>query len=211
MKTGFTFAVLALLPLVVVGGSAPAGAQTAGKDRAAFGGLGANKEPINIDADRLDVFDKESRAVFAGNVVAVQGDTTMKCTTLTVFYEQNRQGGGATARPAASTQAAGDNAIKKIDCKGPVTIVSKTQVATGDNATFDRVANRVFLLGNVALTDGPNVTRGERIVYDLNSGVANVETAPGGRVKALFVPGSGSEAAAAGDGGKAKPQRPATN
>jgi lipopolysaccharide export system protein LptA len=213
MSTGFTFTVLALLALAVVGGSAPAGAQTAGKDRAAFGGLGANKEPINIDADRLDVFDKESRAVFAGNVVAVQGDTTMKCTTLTVFYEQNRERGGTAARPAASTtQGAGDNAIKKIDCKGPVTIVSKTQVATGDNATFDRVANRVFLLGNVALTDGPNVTRGERIVYDLNSGVANVETGPGGRVKALFVPGSGSEtAAAAGEGGKPKPQRPATN
>jgi lipopolysaccharide export system protein LptA len=203
---------LVALALALLGASAPAGAQTApGRDRA-FGGLGTNKEPINIDADRLDVFDKESRAVFAGNVVAVQGDTTMKCTTLTVFYEQNRQGGGPTARPAASTQAAGDNAIKKIDCKGPVTIVSKTQVATGDNATFDRVANRVFLLGNVALTDGPNVTRGERIVYDLNSGVANVETAPGGRVKALFVPGSGSEAAGgAADGGKTKPQRPATN
>jgi len=209
MSTGFTFTVLALLTLAAVG-SAPAGAQTAGKDRAAFGGLGANKEPINIDADRLDVFDKESRAVFAGNVVAVQGDTTMKCTTLTVFYEQNRQGAAGGAKPASGTQGANDNAIKKIDCKGPVTIVSKSQVATGDNATFDRVANRVFLIGNVALTDGPNVTRGERIVYDLNSGVANVETAPGGRVKALFVPGSASEAAAGGEA-KAKPQRPATN
>jgi lipopolysaccharide export system protein LptA len=201
---------LVALALALLGASAPAGAQTApGRDRA-FGGLGTNKEPINIDADRLDVFDKESRAVFAGNVVAVQGDTTMKCTTLTVFYEQNRQGAAGGAKPASGTQGANDNAIKKIDCKGPVTIVSKSQVATGDNATFDRVANRVFLIGNVALTDGPNVTRGERIVYDLNSGVANVETAPGGRVKALFVPGSASEAAAGGEA-KAKPQRPATN
>ncbi len=65
----------------------------------AFGGLGTNKEPIKIDADRLDVFDKESRAVFAGNVVAVQGESTMKCTTLTVFYEQARN--QAAAKPAA--------------------------------------------------------------------------------------------------------------
>jgi lipopolysaccharide export system protein LptA len=212
MRTGLPFTLLALA-LALVGWTAPAGAQPAPGRERAFGGLSANKEPINIDADRLDVFDKESRAVFAGNVVAVQGDTTMKCTTLTVFYEQNRQRTAGGARPVAAPQGGGDNAIKKIDCKGPVTIVSKTQVATGDNATFDRVANRVFLLGNVALTDGPNVTRGERIVYDLNSGVANVETAPGGRVKALFVPGSNPEAAAtagAGDG-KAKPQRPATN
>ena len=217
MRTGLPFVLLALA-LGVAGWTASAGAQTAPARDRAFGGLGANKDPINIDADRLDVFDKESRAVFAGNVVAVQGDTTMKCTTLTVFYEQSRQGGAMAAapKPASAAKGDGDNAIKKIDCKGPVTIVSKTQVATGDNATFDRVANRVFLLGNVALTDGPNVTRGERIVYDLNSGVANVETAPGGRVKALFVPGSNPEAAAAAAGGagdgKAKPQqRPATN
>jgi lipopolysaccharide export system protein LptA len=176
--------------------AAPALAQTGTKDRAAgFGTLGSNKEPIKIDADRLDVFDRDSRAVFEGNVVAVQGDSTMKCSTLTVHYEPRKDASGQTA-PTATAQggAPGDSAIRKIDCKGPVTIVSKTQVATGDNATFDRVGNKVLLLGNVALTDGPNVTRGERIVYNLNTGIANVETAPGGRVKALFVPGSGSEA-----------------
>ena len=170
----------------------------------------SNKEPIKIDADRLDVFDKESRAVFAGNVVAVQGDSTMKCTTLTVLYEQRRRTGAAGRPPPAAPagRAPSDNAIRKIDCKGPVTIVSKTQVATGDNATFDRVANKVLLIGNVTLSDGPNVTRGERIVYDLNTGIANVETAPGGRVKALFVPGSNPDAAAGGQAGRAaaKPQ-----
>jgi lipopolysaccharide export system protein LptA len=184
--------------------SAPALAQTGGKDRAGgFGALGSNKDPIKIDADRLDVFDRDSRAVFEGNVVAVQGDSTMKCTTLTVHYEARKGADGKAAAPAAAAGAApNDSAIRKIDCKGPVTIVSKTQVATGDNATFDRVGNKVLLLGNVALSDGPNVTRGEKIVYDLNTGIANVETAPGGRVKALFVPGAGGDAKPEG---KAKP------
>jgi lipopolysaccharide export system protein LptA len=156
----------------------------------ALGNLGAsNKEPIKIDADRLDVFDKEQRAVFTGNVVAVQGESTIRCAELTVLYEQQRSPGRAA--PAAPAQ--GDGAIRRIDCKGPVTIVSRTQTATGDNAVFDRTANRILLTGNVALSDGPNVTTGERIVYDLNSGVANVETNPGGRVRALFVPGSNPE------------------
>ncbi len=186
------FAAAAIAALLV---AAPALAQTGAKDRAAgFGALGSNKEPIKIDADRLDVFDRDSRAVFEGNVVAVQGDSTMKCTSLTVHYEPRKGADGKPAPAAATTGGApGHSAIKKIDCKGPVTIVSKTQVATGDNATFDRVGNKVLLLGNVALTDGPNVTRGERIVYDLNTGIANVETAPGGRVRALFVPGSNPE------------------
>lgn len=177
------------------------------KDRAsAFGELGTNKEPIKIDADRLDVFDKEGRAVFAGNVVAVQGDSTMRCSALTVLYEQGRgaaaagatTGAAPAAEPAkaaargANPLAGGDNAIRKINCKGPVTIVSKTQVATGDNAEFDRAANKVVLVGNAALSDGPNVTRGERVAYDINTGIANVV---GGRVRALIVPGSQSKTA----------------
>ena len=160
-----------------------------------LGGLGGgnSKEPIKIDADRLDVFDKEGKAIFKGNVVAVQGETTMRCTTLTVFYErqssQAAQGsGGQKAQPAAAGSP--NDAVKQIDCAGPVTVVSKDQVATSDNATFDRAAKKVVLTGNAALSQCQNVTRGERIVYDLTTGVANVETAPGGRVKALFVPGS---------------------
>ena len=180
----------------------------------ALGNLGANnKEPIKIDADRLDVFDKEQRAVFTGSVVAVQGESTIKCAELTVLYEQQR--GQGRAAPAASGQQ-GEGAIRRIDCKGPVTIVSRTQTATGDNAVFDRVANRILLTGNVALSDGPNVTTGERIVYDLDSGVANIETKPGGRVRALFVPGASSDPAAGGSRTPASPPQgsrraPATN
>jgi len=203
-------AVLLVAPLWIQAASAQVGA----KERAVgFGNFGASKEPIKIDADRLDVFDKEGRAVFSGNVVAVQGDSTMNCTLMTVLYEQRRQGGEQQAA-APGPQGADDSSIKKIDCKGPVTIVSKTQVATGENATFDRVANKIFLTGNAALSDGPNVTRGERVVYDLNTGVANVETKPGGRVRALFVPGSGGPAPTGAGGaasGKAAPQKPATN
>ena len=63
----------------------------------ALGGLGGDsKEPIKIDADKLDVVDKENKAVFSGNVVAVQGETTVRCTVMTVLYE-GRGGPGGTA------------------------------------------------------------------------------------------------------------------
>ena len=182
----------------------------ASKERAVgFGNFGSSKEPIKIDANKLDVFDKEGRAVFSGDVVAVQGESTMKCTVMTVFYEQRDQDSGQAAPAASSTD---DSAIKKIDCKGPVTIVSRTQVATGDNATFDRGSNKIMLTGNATLSDGPNVTKGERVLYDINTGVANIETTPGGRVRALFVPGQGGPAPTGAGGAKPKPQqRPATN
>lgn len=208
-----TGAIILTAPLWALAASAQAT-----KERAVgFGNFGSSKEPIKIDADRLDVFDKEGRAVFAGNVVAVQGESTMNCSLMTVMYEQKRGEGQQASAPGP--QGADDSAIKQIDCKGPVTIVSKTQVATGNNATFDRVANKILLVGDATLSDGPNVTKGERVVYDLNSGVANIETKPGGRVRALFVPGQGNPVPSGAGGqnlpqNQAKPkpqQKPATN
>jgi lipopolysaccharide export system protein LptA len=193
-----------VLALLLPAATSAAWAQASKERAVGFGNFGSSKEPIKIDANKLDVFDKEGRAVFSGDVVAVQGESTMKCTAMTVFYEQqNREGG---AQPAAATgQGPSESAIKKIECKGPVTIVSKTQVATGDNATFDRGANRILLTGNAALSDGPNVTRGERVVYDINTGVASIDTKPGGRVRALFVPGNGAPAPTGA--GNAKPKQ----
>ncbi len=136
-----------VLALLLPAAASAAWAQASKERAVGFGNFGSSKEPIKIDANKLDVFDKEGRAVFTGDVVAVQGESTMKCTIMTVFYEQRDQNGGQ-ATPAA--QGADDSAIKKIDCKGPVTIVSRTQTATGDNAVFDRTANRILLTGNVA-------------------------------------------------------------
>jgi lipopolysaccharide export system protein LptA len=174
------------------------GGNSGGGTAGGFGNLGSSKEPISIDADRLDVFDKEGRAVFTGNVVAVQGDTNMRCTEMNVFYEQKREQKPEQTAAAGGGAAAGgltqDSAIKKILCKGPVVIKTKTQTATGDKAEFDRVANKVLLTGNATLADGPNVVHGPRVAYDLTTQVARVEGGgAGGRVRTLIVPGSDKE------------------
>ena len=181
-----------------------------------FGGMGGDsKEPIKIDADKLDVLDKDNKAIFSGNVVAVQGETTVRCSTMTVFYEGRGQNGAgkrttpapAPAPAAGAAPSSNDGAIKRIECAGPVTVVSKTQAATSDNAVFDRANNKVIMTGNVALNDGPNITRGERLVYDTQTGIANVDTKPGGRVQGFFVPNS-AEAGKEKPGAAAKPATP---
>ncbi|MFD2248707.1 lipopolysaccharide export system protein LptA [Pseudochelatococcus lubricantis] len=161
-----------------------------------LGGLGSGKDPIKIDADRLDIFDKEKRATFTGNVVAVQGETTMRCSSLNVFYEQSATGNAAGAAPAPASGGpggpGGNNNIRKLDCEGPVTVVSKDQTATGQHAVFDRDSNTVVLTGKVALSQGKNVQQCDRIVYNLDTSIANCVAKPGGRVQGVFVPGSGN-------------------
>ena len=53
--------------------------------------------------------------------------------------------------------------------------------------------NTVTLTGNVVMTQGQNVLRGERLMVDLTSGVSRVESGKNGqgRVQGLFLPGSG--------------------
>jgi lipopolysaccharide export system protein LptA len=170
--------------LAGTGAQAMAQAQPAG-DGTAFSGLGSDsRDPIRIDADRLDVFDRENRAVYAGNVVAVQGDTTLRCSVLTILFER----GEGEAAPSGE----GDT-IRGIECDGPVTILSRDQVATCDKAVYDRQNGQMIMTGNVALSQGPNVTRGERLVYDIDGGVANIEAGASQRVRGLFVPGGAQQ------------------
>ncbi len=167
----------------------PALAQAA--TEGAFSGLGSeSRDPIRIDADRLDVFDRENRAVYAGNVVAVQGDTTLRCSELTIYFERESGEAGTTGAAAASDE--GDS-INRIECAGPVTILSQDQVATGDRAVYDRQVGQMVMTGNVALSQGQNVTRGERLIYDIDQGVANIEAGESQRVRGLFVPGGAQQ------------------
>ena len=74
-------------------------------------------------------------------------------------------------------------------------MVSKTQVATGDNATYDKAENRVQLIGHVTLSDGQNVTKGDKLTYDLKTSQATIDTggSKSGRVHGQFVPAGGAD------------------
>jgi lipopolysaccharide export system protein LptA len=159
-----------------------------------------SKEPVSIDADKLVYYDKERKAVYSGKVVVIQGDTKMTCSIMTVFLDR-APAAGANA-PAAATSAptpAGDkpsanSGIKHMDATGPVTVISKTQVATGDNATYDKLQDRVQLIGHVTLSDGQNTTKGDKLTYDLKTGQATIDTgSTTGRVHGQFVPNGGAD------------------
>lgn len=149
---------------------------------------GNSRAPIAIDAEKLEYIDQEQKFVYSGNVVARQGDATLKAARVTVFLERD-----ANAKPGAAKPAEGGNMndqIKRIEAHGGVTVTSKDQVGTGDWGYFDKPNNKVFLIGHPVLTQGPNVVKGApdgKLEYDLTSGRANIA---GGRVQSIFTPGS---------------------
>ena len=177
---------------------ASADAQTApqGPPNALQGFSQNRDQPVHIEAATLEVRDKERVAIFSGDVKVRQGDTGLRCKSLVVFYERGDDGGaiGDTLQ-AASPGPRGQQKIKRLEARGGVVVTQKEQTATGETGVFDMKANTVTLTGHVAMTQGQNVLRGDRLVVDLTSGVSRVESGKNGqsRVQGLFQPGSGGD------------------
>ena len=135
---------------------------------------------MSIEADKLVYFDKEQKAIYTGNVVVIQGDSKMTCSAMTIYMEKAAAPGDAPppARDAADEpgRRGSSSHVKHLDAAGPVTVISKTQVATGDSGAYDKAQNKVWLIGNVTLSDGGNVTKGDKLTYDLTTGQATVDT-----------------------------------
>lgn len=172
-----TLAMLLMLALLTGGVSAQGMAQVTS-------GLRTNPDaPIEIEADQLDIFDKEKIAVFKGSVRAKQGDTIVNSARLTVHYSG---GGVGTAQ-----------SITRLEADGGVRISQKDQNAKGDRAYVDMVREVITLSGNVVLTQGKNVLRGSKLTVNMKSGAAQMLSAAKtgnangkgkGRVQGLFIP-----------------------
>lgn len=209
-------AVCAVVALLGLGfGAADAQAQPAASGPSnALQGFSQNRDkPIQIDAARLEVRDKDKVATFFGDAKAavkvIQGDTTLRSKTLVVHYDQDNTKGGAkgNAKGGASAKAAipgpgGSSQIRRLVANGGVVVTQKDQTVTGERGVFDMKSNTITMSGGVVLTQGDNVLRGERLVVDMSTGVSRVE---GGRVQGMFKSGGsggGGQPSQSGKGGK---------
>ncbi|BCJ92079.1 organic solvent tolerance protein OstA [Terrihabitans soli] len=172
---------LSLLAALLV--SAPVLAQE-GVTSAFEGFSGRGEQPVNIEADRLDVQELEQTATFAGNVVVVQGASKLRANKLTIFYEK---GGGDEQAQKAAPQ--GDvvtgRQIKRLEADGNVIVTSGEQKATGNRGVFNMASNTAQLIGDVVVTQGPNILKGDVLHVDLTTQTSRVES-KSGRVQGTF-------------------------
>jgi lipopolysaccharide export system protein LptA len=194
-----------------------------------FGGLSkSSKDPIDIESDVLVVHDSQKYATFKGNVKAVQGTTTLRARELDVHYtgggdklltgqdqNQDKKEGGeqaaveakpADAKDGKDASADSGTQITQIEAKGDVIITSENdQTTSSEWAIYDVPSQQVTVGGNVVLTQGKNVLKGDRLVIDLKTGESRFENPgntaiAGGRIRALFMPkDEGADTAKSGE------------
>lgn len=171
---------LVILLSVLVGtlSVGPAKAQSFG---GAFEGMANSDEPIQIEADRLEVIDGQGVAMFDGNVSVVQGTTILKTRKLKVWYDRETQADNP-----------GGN-VRKIEATGKVAVRSGDQQASADSAVVDMRGQVATLSGNVTVSQGPNILTGCNLRINMATNAANLTpcasaSQSSGRVKMLFTP-----------------------
>jgi len=171
-----------LITLAVIAGFGWTGASQAQQ-------LGTKRDrlqPIEIEADNLEIQQDKQVAIFAGNVMAVQGTLRLHAQTLRVHYLTGKNRGKE------------GQSIAKIDAIGQVFFSSERETAQGDEGVYDVTAGIITLTGDVVLMRGESVIRGRKIVLNLETGLSTVESGEdgavgGGRVRGLFVPAQGKD------------------
>ena len=158
------FPILALLPLFAV---APAMGQS---------GISRHNSnaPVDVGADRIEVQDRNNRAIFSGNVVARQGNLQLSSARLTVVY---------------ANQAGSGTDIQRLEASGGVTLRSPSESARSQYAIYDLDRRIVTMIGGVVLNQGGNRVQGGRLVLDLDTNRAVMDggtPSSGGRVTGRF-------------------------
>ncbi|MGQ5701540.1 LptA/OstA family protein [Sandaracinobacteroides sp. A072] len=164
--------VLAALP-VAAAPIAPLVAQ--GITTSALRGLDS-KAPIDVDADRIDVLDKENQAIFTGNVRVRQGTLSLEANRIRVAY----------TRPAS-----GDPVIQRLDADGKVRLATPSERATARFGIYDVDQRVLTLIGSVELSQGTTRVTGNRLTIDLSTGRSTMDGRtstgqPGSRVTGRF-------------------------
>lgn len=144
-------------------------------------------KPIEITADTLEVLQENQKAIFSGNVLAKQGNVSLRSSKMTVFYRQSDQAEGQMG------------AVSRIDVDGNVMMATPEESAKAQKGIYNVDEERILLKQDVVLTRGENVLKGEQLDYNLKTGKSLLTggvsgkdngsgSKTGGRVKGIFLP-----------------------
>jgi lipopolysaccharide export system protein LptA len=113
------------------------------------GGAGFNKQdPIYITSDRMEADRQKNVLVYIGQVVAIQGDMTLRSDKLTTYFDPDL------------------NQIKQAIAEGKqVRMTQGERTAIGTRAVFDGVAQTITLTGNPVVRQANSEISGSKITY----------------------------------------------
>lgn len=122
-----------------------------------FGGHNS-RAPVDFDAGRLEVRDRENRVILSGSVIVSQAGLTVRSDRMVVNYDDS-----------------GALDVTRITATGGVVVTRGSDRASGSTAVYDLGSRIITMAGNVQLSRGGDRLSGGRLVINLDSGVASID------------------------------------
>jgi lipopolysaccharide transport protein LptA len=144
--------------------------------------------PLDVEADSLDVDDTARLAIFRGDVITKQGEVTMRSPQIRASYTGSARLADMNAA-ADQPSSGGSSQLERIEADGGVVVTTADgRKVTGTSARYEAKTNSVAVTGDVELSQQGTVVRGNRLVIDMASGKATIDTSA---VKAVAKPSDG--------------------
>jgi lipopolysaccharide export system protein LptA len=102
--------------------------------------------PVEITADKLEVLDKEHRAIYRGHAKALRDSTSLSCQTLTVIYSESRE-------------------VVRIEADGDVEAQDQDRRAWGQHAVYENATGVLRVTGDPRAQSGERRVAGEEITF----------------------------------------------
>ncbi|PZR35637.1 MAG: hypothetical protein DI526_06705 [Caulobacter segnis] len=146
---------------------------------AAHAQQGDSSAPIDVAADYQETINSKCIIIFRGNVEILQDRSRLRARQVTVY----------NAKRAGSESGCGN--AQRLEAEGDVYVVSENQKARGDRAVYTYSDSTAVLTGDVILTRGKDVARGDRLTVNTKTNDAKLESTAKGRsaprrVRAVF-------------------------
>jgi lipopolysaccharide export system protein LptA len=152
--------------------------------------------------DSLEYWPQRRMAVARGGALVTTTDNRrISAETIVAHFLESAPPGAAqpaTAQPAATPAARppvpglpspGEGSkVERVEAFGQVEIRSPEEVVRGDRGIYNPQTGMARLLGNVRITRGNNQLNGQEAIVNLRTGVSRLVSAPGTRVQGLVVP-----------------------
>ena len=105
-----------------------------------------------------------------GKTTILHQENTLKADSLVAYYTNNNE-----------------TRIERFVATGHVSVDNKQQKMTGDKGTYYPASKKILMEGNVILSQGNNLVKGDKATLDLTTGESDLK-ASSGRIKGQLIP-----------------------
>jgi lipopolysaccharide export system protein LptA len=159
-----------------------------------------SKAPVDIVADNLVTNNSTCVATWTGNAEALQDNARLRADVIKIF---NKPGQAKQAKSGSTSSGCGD--LDRIEAHGNVYMVKPNQRVRGDDAVYVSGSTTFTVTGEVVAIQDQNVLRGDKMVFNTETGEGQVVGNSKGRgakdrPRGVFYPKSSEDGSSSSSG-----------